>query len=328
MMKSISIAAMLASAMLSLSCAAPVERPQAAQWVTLGVAGGPPLHAEEAQISNALVIGDAIYLFDVGNGVLRQLDAAGLDPRNVRAVFVSHYHIDHSADLGVVLIQHWLNEPNETLTVIGPRGLKTLTAGIVAGGAPMALASFPVSGPPRPPMAASIDAIEVEAMAVPTAIYKDENISVSAIDVDHFQVAPAQPLAEMPRAVGYRIAAGGRVFVFSGDTGPSKNLETLARGADVLISEVVSLDGIEEYLRRSIANAPPGLVDALVANMAKNHLTPEAVGEIATAAGVNEVVLTHYVPAVNSPAARASLIEGVRAIYHGPVRAAEDLDRF
>jgi len=49
--------------------------PGKAQWVTLGTAGGPRLHANQAQIANAALVGDAVYLFDVGNGVLRQMAA-------------------------------------------------------------------------------------------------------------------------------------------------------------------------------------------------------------------------------------------------------------
>lgn len=299
-----------------------------ATWITLGTAGGPPLHAGEAQISNALVINGTIYLFDVGNGVLRQLDAAGLNPRDIKTVFVSHHHIDHVGDLGLTIFQHWLNEPNEKLLVVGPAGIEQFAASLEATYAPSALASFPVSGPPRPALANSIAVSELSRMAEPRVIYEDDNIRVSAIDVDHFQVPPANPLPEMPRAIAFRVDAGGRSIVYSGDTGPSENLVKLALNADLLVSEIVSLDGVERYLRDSIPNAPEGLVSALVDNMSKNHLTPEAVGRAAKAANVKEVVLTHYVPSRDTQPDQKEFVKGVTSEFNGTVRLANDLDRF
>src|SRR5262245_47312943 len=73
-----------------------------AEWITLGTAGGPIVHASQAQIANAVVVGDAIYLFDVGNGVLRQMSAARLPLRGIKAVFLSHHHLDHNADVGPI----------------------------------------------------------------------------------------------------------------------------------------------------------------------------------------------------------------------------------
>lgn len=35
------------------------------EWNTLGTVGGPPIHAEGAQIANALVVNGQTYLFDV-----------------------------------------------------------------------------------------------------------------------------------------------------------------------------------------------------------------------------------------------------------------------
>jgi len=40
--------------------------------------GGPPLHARQAPVANALAVGDGVYLFDVRTRVLRQMDAARL----------------------------------------------------------------------------------------------------------------------------------------------------------------------------------------------------------------------------------------------------------
>lgn len=84
------------------------------------------------------------------------------------------------------------------------------------------------------------------------------------------------PMAHPVPAVGLRVEHDGRSLVYSGDTGPCAELVELARGADVLLAEAgfgVRTDG------------PAGL-----------HLSGFDAGEIAEAAGVGELIVTH-VPA-------------------------------
>jgi ribonuclease BN (tRNA processing enzyme) len=134
-------------------------------------------------------------------------------------------------------------------------------------------------------------------MREPAIVYEDENVRVTAISVDHFQVPPSVPLPDLPRAVAYRVEAGGRSFVYSGDTGPSKGLQRLSSGADVLVVEIVDLDGIAARLEKANINVPPPVRDAVVAGMRVNHLTGENVARLASLASVKKVVLNHFVPA-------------------------------
>src|SRR5665213_4457871 len=80
----------------------------AATFVTLGTGGGPFIRLDRSESANAVVIGDQIYLFDVGYGVQRQMLRASLPLAKVRAIFLSHMHNDHNADLGAVIVQRWL----------------------------------------------------------------------------------------------------------------------------------------------------------------------------------------------------------------------------
>jgi hypothetical protein len=77
--------------------------------VTLGTAGGPrwwngPDGAPRSGISTAVVVGDAVYLVDCGQGTGRQLAAAGLRLGQVRALFLTHLHSDHVVDLPSLLL--------------------------------------------------------------------------------------------------------------------------------------------------------------------------------------------------------------------------------
>ena len=173
-----------------------------AQWVTLGTAGGPRLHANQAQIANAALAGDAVYLFDVGNGVLRQMAAAKLPVRNVRAISLSHHHVDHNADVGPLMMSTWLFGAGKPVPVFGPDGTKHLVNGLAAANEPTALAFFPVAGPAQRPLASVFSPTDLPShMNAPQVVYEDANVRVIAITVDHFQVKPSVPTAKMPEAV-------------------------------------------------------------------------------------------------------------------------------
>lgn len=295
--------------------------------MTLGTAGGPPVHAERSQIANALIVGDAVYLFDVGNGVRRQMAMAQVPEVRLKAVFLSHHHPDHNADLGTVMVSHW-TLGSGTLDVIGPDGTRTLVDGLVAANAPTVLASFPTGGPAKPALAQSVKVIDTGNPAKPTLVYKDDRIEVEAISVPHYQVAPSIPLAHMPEAVAYRVKAGGKVYVYTGDSGPTDQLVTLAKGADVLVTEVVEPQAIGRQLTAMMANAPAPLRDAIIGGMTHNHLVPGEVGRIAKAAGVGQVVLTHFVPSPEASGDIAAYTRDIGRQFSGKVTMAKDLDRF
>ena len=298
-------------------------------WITLGTVGGPMLHAGQAPIANALVVGEEIYLFDVGNGVLRQLDAAGLKVRNLRGVFLTHHHVDHNADLGLVILQNWTFGTRRPLPVLGPPGTTALVDGLVKANAATELAAFAVTGAPNPLLVSTVKANDLPArIERPRAVYEDATIRVSAVSVEHFQMPPVARLDALPEAVAYRVEAGGRSFVYTGDTGPTTQLRLLADGADVLLSEVVDLRAIRVFLENRMPGAPSGVVQGLVANMARNHLEPEFIGQLASDAHVKQVVLTHFVPSLADMPDPLALARRVAAKYSGRVTLARDLDRF
>lgn len=67
---------------------------------------------------------------------------------------------------------------------------------------------------------------------VPGVVVEHEGLAVTAFTVDHEPVVPA---------VGYRFDYRGRAVVVSGDTVVTDGLEAAARGADLLLHDVLSL---------------------------------------------------------------------------------------
>jgi ribonuclease BN (tRNA processing enzyme) len=115
--------------------------------------------------------------------------------------------------------------------------------------------------------------------------------------VGPFSVTPV-PVDHPVEAYGLRIEAGGSVLAYTGDTGPTDALVELARGADLLLAEA--------SFRRHDEN--PESV----------HLTGRDAAEVATAAGVRRLVLTHIPPWHD----REIILAEATPAYSGPVELA------
>jgi ribonuclease BN (tRNA processing enzyme) len=131
----------------------------------------------------------------------------------------------------------------------------------------------------------------------PQLVYEDENIKVLAVTNDHYHFIPGTEEQRFSRSYAFRIEAPGRTMVFTGDTGPSAKVQNLAKGADLLVSEVIDMERMEPALR-SGANLPPPMLATMLEHLRQDHLTPVEVGKLADAAGVKEVVLTHFVSGI------------------------------
>ena len=298
------------------------------QFVTLGTAGGPVIRVERSEPANAVAVGGSVYLFDVGDGVQRQLAAAGLRAEAVQAVFISHHHMDHNAGLGPLMMSHWLFHPTPAWPVIGPPGTKLMVTDLAAANLPTVNAPVTIGGPPAPSIQSTVDPTDLPALlSSPTEIYRDSKVRVLAISVDHFHLPPEAIHDPAPRSYAFRIETPGRVIVYTGDTGPSANLAKLAKGADLLVSEVIDLPAVEAALRKRPDMTAAGLA-AYMSHMREDHLTPEEIGRLAHDAQVKAVVLTHVSPGNDGEKDLSGYTRGISPTFEGPVTVAHDLQRF
>ena len=90
--------------------------------------------------------------------------------------------------------------------------------------------------------------------------------------------------------------------MFTGDTGASDAVTELAKGADFLVTEVVSVDDVKESrIRDGRWRAMSSKEQTeYIRHMVEEHLTPEQIGVMATRAGVKTVVMSHLTPRPDS----------------------------
>jgi len=160
-------------------------------------------------------------------------------------------------------------------------------------------------------------------------IYQDANIKVTAVENTHFQFHQTDTASANEKSYSYRFETPDRVIVFTGDTGPSDAVTELARGADLLVSEVNSFDArMKEMIRDGRWQAMTDKERTGITTQAtRGHLTPEDVGKMAARAGVKTVVLTHLTFTPNETDYDAWADE-VRKHFSGRVVVADDLMEF
>jgi ribonuclease BN (tRNA processing enzyme) len=253
--------------------------------IPLGVNGGPVISAAHAQPSIALVVNGTTYLVDAGADATQQLSRAGLRFNQLAHVFITHHHSDHVAGYPALAILGWVQNPAfRRLDVWGPAPMKRMH------GALMDL--FAVDIPSRvyqgsTPLKEVLHAHQVT--LGPSAIkpvFADGNVSVSAVRVQH---GP-----DIADAYAYRfdIARDGTSVVFSGDTAPTDNLVALAQDADVLVHEVLSLQGVEILMKV----IDPAIAPSLRKHLLESHTSAADLPAVAKRANVKRLVLSHYAP--------------------------------
>ena len=111
----------------------------------------------------------------------------------------------------------------------------------------------------------------------------------------------------------------GKTVVFSGDTAYFPDLARFAKGADVLVHEVMYGPGIEALAKRIPNRA------TLLKHLKESHAFAEDVGRIAQAAGVKTLVLSHFVPGDDSSITSELWTVPLRQNFKGNIVVGEDL---
>jgi len=323
--------------------------------VALGTAGGPrwwkgATQGKRAGIATAVVVGDAVYLVDLGHGVGRQLMMAGLEIPQIRGIFLTHLHSDHTIDLASMTVfgfLHIVDPAQRPIRILGPGD-----RGMLPPASPRA-AAVPEPVFPESPTLGTKDMVRTLLHAYSTDIndrvidslrpsplkyYQAEDIAVPAesgfhpnenpvpamepfeIYSDELVTVTATLVKHPPiaPAFAFRFQTAAGSVTISGDTAPCDNLVRLARDTDLLMHEAIDFDWVE----RAYADEEPETAQASVDHHHKSHTSPQQAGEIAARAGARALALHHLVPGTADPAVWRRAEE----TFDGPVYVPDDLE--
>jgi ribonuclease BN (tRNA processing enzyme) len=295
----------------------------------LGTAGGPPLRLDRSEPSTLLIVDGRPYLIDCGIGTMRRMLRAGVESEHVRTIFFTHLHADHDLGLADVMANDFFRQGTagraETINIYGPPQTKELVDAafhfISVGFRPF------VNFPPRTDGSYQSPFLGHE-FDRDGAIFQDDKIRVTAAENSHYALMPAARRVQF-KSFSYRIQTPHGVVVFTGDTGPSRAVERLARGADVLVAEASGRDpqDVEHFTASMAARSHWSAQQARAfrKHFEAEHLDTHEIGQLAAKAEVKAVLLYHYGP--QNKADQAAYVTGVRESFSGPVFAPDDLDR-
>lgn len=300
------LAVVVAIALAPASRATAAAAPDTATVILLGT-GNPYPDARAQGPATAIVVGERIFLFDAGPGVVRQMQAAGLAVRGgpVTALFLTHLHSDHTLGYPDLLLTSWVMGRRAALPVYGPPGTRRMTDNILAAWEEDI--RIREQGLEHETAAGARADVHETAGGV---VYDSAGVRIRAIPVPH---------GEWKWAFAYRVDAGGRSIVLSGDTRPSPALEAAARGVDLLIHEV--------YPESRLApEARPGGED-WPRYMRASHTSDRELGALAGRAAPRRLVLVHITGRLG--ATDAEILAAIRAGgFAGPTCIGHDLDRY
>jgi len=256
----------------------PASEPTKAQTtrtkvVLLGT-GTPVPDPDRSGPATAIVVDDTAYLVDFGPGVVRRAKAAVLDrnisalePANLKVVFVTHLHSDHTAGYSDLILTGWTAGRHTPLEVYGPIGLQSMTDHILqAYRIDIETRTNPGGDQRDNPEGWKVKAHEIK----PGVIFKDAKVTVTAFPTQHAMDSS-----------GFRFDTPDRSVVISGDTSPTEETIKACSGCDVLIHEARAMELFNKLPaeRRSFG--------------AKNHTTSEQLAVLAAQAKPGLLIVYH-----------------------------------
>ena len=258
---------------------------------------GPLAVRDRAKPCAAIQAGGALYLVDIGPEATENLLLWRLPLATARAVFITHLHSDHIGGLGEFNMQSWVAGRSAPLAVVGPAGVDKLAAGFnLAYETDHAFRrAHHEHGDVKLPTDAGLLSSTIVVMpgasqrAGPrqAPAWSQAGLTVTAIEVEHSPVSPA---------FAYRFDYKGRSVVISGDTRKWPPLAEAARGADVLIHEAQNSD-MTRLLASTLSGAGQARQASIMTDTLSYHTTPVEAAEIAKAAGVKVLILSHLTQA-------------------------------
>lgn len=302
----------------------------------LGTSAGVPTKARNVSATAVIeASGSHWYLVDCGEGTQHRLLHTPLSIRDLRAIFITHVHGDHCFGLPGLLASAGMSGRSQPLDLVLPAALH----GWVRQGLMASDTFLP---------------FELRLLAVEELVeWRSDALSVTSVQLSHrvpsvgfvFTELNPEPRLDIPRleadgiprgplwgdlAKGLTVQHGGRLLhgsdylrpsrpprrvIVCGDNDNPELLADVAMGADVLVHEATFTQAVVERT-----------------GVTFGHSTAAAVARFAEAAGVRNLVLTHFSARYQNDPRRSPNIDNVRdealAHYSGQLTLAQDLQRY
>jgi ribonuclease BN (tRNA processing enzyme) len=273
--------------------------------VLLGTRGGPRItDYKPSPAANLIVWNNVPYVIDTGYGVTFKLVETKFPLPALRYTFITHHHSDHNAEFGLLVYNAWATGLQTPIDAYGPAGMTRLAQGF--WDAYKFDIETRMADEGRPDLRKLVNVHEYTQGPVMAA----GDVTVTALRNVH------PPITE---SFALKFEFPGKTIVVSGDTAYFPPLAEFAKGADILVHEVMFGPALEDLVRRN-PNAA-----TLMAHLKASHTLTDDVGRIASQAGVKKLVLSHLVPADAPGMTEQKWADAVRPTFQGELVVAHDL---
>jgi ribonuclease Z len=260
--------------------------------------GGPELTPERAGMSTLIDVNGRKFLFDAGRGALQNIYLSRIHPNEVTKVFLTHLHNDHFEGLPSLWITPWfMFARKQKIEVWGPPGTAEMVQGM------RHMLNHDIERRSNPVFRR--EDLDVKTTEVGEGVVYDEGgIKITAFPVEHVDGNPA---------FGYRLDAGNRSVLISGDTTYSENVVKYGNRVDLMVHNVAAFSE-----RMTKAGEMKPVLEKLT--------TPEQAAQIFSKAMPRLAVFSHIVKKeLPGAAGDAVVIQRTRqAGYSGPLQMGLD----
>ena len=258
-------------------------------------------------------------LVDCGEGTQIALNAKTLSCRHIDAIFLTHFHADHTAGLPGLLLSMAKADRTEPITIYGPKGLEDLLKGVllIARYVPFEIKFVEYE---QKENTYEIDGLKITSFSVRHSVpcfsfsfdyarspkfdrekAERNNVPMKAwgrlqkndsVEIDGVTYTSDMVLAEERKGIH---------FLYTTDTRPTESIRKYAQDADLMIAE--GMYGDEEKKEKAKLN---------------KHMMMQEAAAIAAKADVGEMWLTHYSPSMAKPAV---FMDEIREIFPRTIAA-------
>ena len=246
------------------------------------------------------------FLFDIGTGAMRNVQALMIPANFLTKIFLTHLHTDHWGDLGTLWAGGWTAGRTVPLDVWGPSGAREDMGTKYA--VDHFLKAFNWDYMTRAatinPIPGAITVHEFDYKGMNAVVYDEKGVKIRSWPTIHSGDGP----------VSYALEWNGYKVVIGGDTAPNKWEIEYAKDADLFVHEafMTSDQMMNKY------GQPAQL--ALRINFTF-HTSAQSFGKIMSLTQPRHAVAYHF---YNEEDTRYPIFEGIRETYDGPLSMATD----